>query len=523
MRTFIATLAAVLCVPVSALAQVDADAAASAKRVAPFLDDQTIIVAQVDLQKIDIPATVDESLALFPVSGDGAATAAKVFAQIAEGVKKQIVDSGARELFVVLSMADVPQPGPFAVMPCPEDSDPQKLADLVRGIVKSIETPPGLQVTPLEGAHAVFVGYESAKRRLETQQPSERKELAAAFAGAGPAAIRVAWVPSPDQRRVIRESLPTLPAELGAGSAAPLTERLSWAALALDVPPKPALRLVLQSDDPAAAQSIGGVIQTGIGLVASQADAQREVPGIEQLAKLLAPRVDGPRVTITLNEKNNGVDLLFKSLSQPVRSARGAAFRTQSMNNLKQIGLAMHNFHDAYRHFPASAEYSKDGKPLLSWRVRLLPYLDQAELYQQFHLDEPWDSEHNRKLIDKMPKVFRCPSSHAEKPGVTTYLVPVGNGALFQGKTGPKIASIRDGTSNTIMVVEADDEQAVVWTKPDDWEFDPKNPSRGLADHHDGGFLALLADGSVQVLSKKTDPAKLRALFTRDGGEVIGQ
>src|SRR5207249_2796575 len=84
---------------------------------------------------------------------------------------------------------------------------------------------------------------------------------------------------------------------------------------------------------------------------------------------------------------------------------RIAGRRTVSQNNLKQIGLAMHNYHDTYRHFPPQALTDKNGKPLLSWRVAVLPFIEQDNLYRQFKLDEPWDSEHNRKLLERMPKL----------------------------------------------------------------------------------------------------------------------
>ena len=163
------------------------------------------------------------------------------------------------------------------------------------------------------------------------------------------------------------------------------------------------------------------------------------------------------------------------------KSAREAARRAQSMNNLKQIGLAMHNYHDARRPFPPAFKADKDGKPLLSWRVLILPYLEEDELYQQFHLDEPWDSEHNKKLIDKMPDVYKSPNSSLAGEGKTNYLTVRGEKTIFSGGKGARIADIADGTSNTIMVVEAADEKAVPWTKPDDFEYDENNPLKGLA------------------------------------------
>lgn len=205
-----------------------------------------------------------------------------------------------------------------------------------------------------------------------------------------------------------------------------------------------------------------------------------------------------------------------------VQSAREAAQRAQSMNNLKQMMLAMHNYHDTYRQFPPQFNADENGKPLLSWRVHILPFVEQAPLYQQFHLDEPWDSEHNRKLIAQMPPVYRAPGSRAE-PGETNYLGVSGEGALLVGKEKVRIADIIDGTSNTIMLVEAGDSLAVPWTKPDDFDIGAENPMAQLMGLRQGGFLAGFADGSVRFISQGIDPQVLKALFTRGGGEVVGQ
>jgi hypothetical protein len=204
----------------------------------------------------------------------------------------------------------------------------------------------------------------------------------------------------------------------------------------------------------------------------------------------------------------------------PLQDAREVERRTQCQNNLKQLGLAMHIFHDTSNSFPGSAIRDKSGNPLLSWRVAMLPYLDQMDLYKQFHLDEPWDSENNKKLIPLMPALFTCPGGKAA-PGMTSYLAVAGPGAIFESGAARKIAEIIDGTSNTILLVEADDSQAVTWTKPDDYTYDPANPKKGLVGHHPGGFLALTSDGAAHFIAETIDPALLVALFTRSGGEMI--
>ena len=184
--------------------------------------------------------------------------------------------------------------------------------------------------------------------------------------------------------------------------------------------------------------------------------------------------------------------------------------------NLKQIGLAMHNYHDTHRSFPAVANFDRSNRALLSWRVHILPYLEQGPLYDQFHLDEPWDSPHNKKIIGWMPEVYNSPGLKAGEAGKTTYVVPVGAGTVFSGtKKGTSFAEIRDGTSNTIMVLDAAEKHAVVWTKPDDVAYDPaKNPLELFRRFGDSRLVSL-CDGSVVRLPNDLADTTAKALFTR--------
>ncbi len=204
-----------------------------------------------------------------------------------------------------------------------------------------------------------------------------------------------------------------------------------------------------------------------------------------------------------------------------VQSARTAAMRTQSTNNLKQILLAWHNHHDANGKFPPQAIRDGKGKALLSWRVAILPYIDQQALYNEFHLDEPWDSEHNRKLIEKMPAIYASPNPATAKPNQTYYQTFVGPMAIVEKGKDTQLADITDGTSNTIAVAEAG--KPVIWTRPDDIPFDPEKPLPKLGGPgFPGGFNAAFADGSVRFLLHTINPMVLRALITRNRGEVIG-
>jgi hypothetical protein len=187
-------------------------------------------------------------------------------------------------------------------------------------------------------------------------------------------------------------------------------------------------------------------------------------------------------------------------------------------NNLKQIGLAMHNYHDAYNRFPSAVLYGPDGKTPHSWRVALLPYLAASRLHERYHFDEPWDSPNNRKVLEQMPAVYRNPKESADSTNASYFLL-VGPGALFDGKHAPHLSEIRDGTSNTLMVVEA--KRDIAWTKPEDISFDPDKPLPKLGGFFAEGFLAALADGSVHFLPQNIDEKLLRLLITAADGQPI--
>ncbi|MDB5386999.1 MAG: hypothetical protein JWM11_2645 [Planctomycetaceae bacterium] len=165
----------------------------------------------------------------------------------------------------------------------------------------------------------------------------------------------------------------------------------------------------------------------------------------------------------------------------------------QHHSYLSRIGNALHNYHDANQGFPAlNGPAAKDAPhPGLSWRVYLLPYLDESQLFREFNLDEPWDSAHNKPLILKMPKVFG-----ENKDGKTSIHVLTGPGTPFQNGEGTKFASLTDGTSNTIAVVEVGDDVADIWTKPSGLVFDPKDPLKCLGTTK--VYYILLFDGLVR-------------------------
>lgn len=214
--------------------------------------------------------------------------------------------------------------------------------------------------------------------------------------------------------------------------------------------------------------------------------------------------------------------MLAAMLLPAVHAAREAAQRNMSMNNMKQIVIGLNNYMTSMREYPAPGGGTGSQ---LSWRVHILPYMDHPEataLYKEFHLDEPWDSPHNKSLIARMPEMYADPSVDVP-PGHTVYLAVTGPGTAFSdADDSPTPRDFADGASQTILFVEADPEQAVEWTRPADWPFDPNNPRRGLGNVRSRPeFVAAFADGGIRPVTDDTPPDVVRAFMTRSGHEQI--
>jgi hypothetical protein len=220
----------------------------------------------------------------------------------------------------------------------------------------------------------------------------------------------------------------------------------------------------------------------------------------------------------------------------PTLSSQGTQ-QQQTVNNMKEIGLAFHNFALMHQEeFPPAAICDKDGKPLLSWRVLILPFIEEDALYRQIKLDEAWDGPNNKKLLDRMPKIYALPG--VETNGQTHFQLFVGPGTLYSKPLREakfalppglktlycdyRIGNIPDGTSNTILVAES--ATAVPWTKPDDIVYDPKKPLPKLGKMRPDQFLVGMCDGSVRWVDlKKVSEKTLRNAINPAVGERLGK
>ena len=407
-----------------------------------------------------------------------------------------------------------------------------------------LEGPPDPQVVLHQaGPKTILLGTKIFLKRMVTQRRAPTSlTTTLASVTAGQDALVLLSIKS--LRPVIEGGIESMSGQLPPPVAADLmavTKSTDFMALRLTLDGSEKLQVMASANDDAGAgemeKSLMNLIAFGRQMIVQQTKTSIPSDGSQtseaahkyidrvsaEVSGMLTPKLNGKRIVLEIEgiENTATIGTLVGLLLPAVQAARQAAQRMDSSNNLKQLGLALHNYESAYRHLPATAILERGtGKPLLSWRVAILPFIEEAALYNEFHLDEPWDSDHNIKLLDRMPATFSHKAKKV-KPGYTVYVAPVNEETLLRKEELTTFPDITDGLSNTIMVVEASEEAAVPWTKPEDLDIDPANPLNKLSSNVTPGiFQALFGDGSVRVISLSVDVNVLNALFTRAGGEV---
>jgi prepilin-type processing-associated H-X9-DG protein len=209
-----------------------------------------------------------------------------------------------------------------------------------------------------------------------------------------------------------------------------------------------------------------------------------------------------------------------------VQASRQAAQRVHSQNNLKQIAIAFHNYHDTFRTFPPAYQLDANGNKSRSWRVALLPFIDQQPLSKKYQSDQPWDSPANQAVANTVIPVYKNPADSKGAPTDTSYMVITGPGTIFEGDKRAGMAAIKDGTANTILAVEVVG-SGVKWAEPKDLDINTMimkingGGANSIGSPSGNGANVVMADGSVRFLSNDVLEATLRAMITKDGRERI--
>jgi len=521
MNTKILGWALTLVISTSPLAaQEVASTAADVAAVRPFIHETTILVVRADPARVAMPdiTSIVQSLPA-PVQSGYKRWAAEAQSGL-EHVRRV---TGGQAVYATIGIPLSSSHWPAFVF---FKATPAVNAESLQTDLKLSQP---AQLARHEGYYVVSpVTNANVAELLAKSAVSPRDGLEAAFDAAANYPIQILLLPPAYLHRAIEETMTQLPAQLGGGSSSVLTEGVRWAALGVDTAAMRA-ELTIQSASDQAARALAEHLPRLVQGLAGAWAAQELPAGMEVMAKtllgLLRPEVMGSRVIVRMD---GGTMLANVGLLAGIaNSLAGSVERREDVLRMKQILLGLHNFHDTYASFPpAQAARDEQGQSQLSWRVHILPFVDQQGLYSQFHLNEPWDSPHNKTLLEKMPDIYACDSGwsaapDAVKPGHTTILAPVGDDTVFGGTKPTRLADIRDGTSNTVVLVKVTPELAVPWTAPADYQFDPGAPAKGLSVGSRQTVLVGLADGSVLELRADVDAGQLLPLFTKSGGELV--
>ena len=316
----------------------------------------------------------------------------------------------------------------------------------------------------------------------------------------------------------------------------PLWEKSEYAVASLAISDKIELRLITNSATDDEAKEAHSALLTAISVIrvgiATARDNLASAKGLtsplvlkhldvfdEVIEKAQIARRDnqiGALIRIDVETTKN----LTTALAPAILAAKATGDRNGSLQNLRQIGLAFHNYHDTYKTLPAAIQIGPKNIPH-SWRITLLPFIDKGmNLFNEYRQDEPWDSENNKKVLAKMPAIYRCPQDRRDSTN-TSYFVFVGPETVFPPNRGSRIADITDGTSNVIMAVES--KREVPWTKPEEIPFSSEQPVPKVGNWYAGGFHILLCDGSVRFVSDSLDSQIMQLLIMCQDGQPVNQ
>jgi hypothetical protein len=440
---------------------------------------------------------------------------------IAEAIETLQAAAGGQPVYasigIPLSHAEWPV---FFFLQQSPDVEQQRLQDFLRAI--------GIELTAVV-RHGMIIMAEDGRtdlaKTLDALTVSPREQLDEAFASVASYPIQILLVPPDYIRRTVVELMPQLPRHLGGGSSDVLTEGLRWAALGLD-PGGPRATLVVQSASPQAAQRLADHLPKMLQSVYD------ELPGFQQRVgrltfaawvALITPAIEDDRIVFRVGEDQPlpaHLQVLVAGLMGSIEDRLRGQDRRDSANRFKRILLAMHNYHDVYKMLPPRDEVrDEQGRSGLSWRVHLLPFLGEQNLYDEFRLDERWDSPHNKPLMERCPRSTRADGSTSRRaiqpswPRSAKTRSSAGEGNQIRRYRRRRKQHRRAGGSQARAGRALDCAGGL--------RFRPESPGDGLWLDSDGRCLIGIADGSVHHARGDIPPSMLLRLFQKSDGHLV--
>ena len=465
-----------------------------AAEISPYLEASTVAVAKVDLELLDVPRTLAAINQVAP-----GMIPERVQGQVkllGGGLVGALRSGGVKQVYISFSTLEIPNVRPSVFVPT---AQADSATEALQAIMALLPQDLGYKLTKVDDG--LLIATNEVLKRLTMRPSAQRPELEQTLSG-GPATISLALGLRDDLRKSVVNLLPDeLPGQLPIAFS-PKQVASDCRSLSIQVaPPQLSVRIDLHASDSPAAQRLQELGQRYLQLVSPVA----QFVTLDQIVSL----------ELDLQSLNS----LLPAIMRGSKSSQASG---QQSNNLKQVMLGMHNFYDAYHGFPPRMTVAEDGTLLLSWRVHLLPFIAQQALYDQFHLDEPWDSPHNIKLLPQIPVTYQSPEFTDLKLGYTCVELPLCEGSFWAGeKMGlMRFEDIKDGTSNTIAIVSAPRDKAVPWTKPEDLQVDKADPVTSLFGDRQTMQRGLF-DGSIRTIERdRVTSESILAHLTHQGGEV---
>ncbi len=465
----------------------------------PYLEKSSVVVVDIDISKVDVQETVGWLQQHFRPARDKPLSAEQL--AMATEFVESLKSAGVTHLYVTASTRAVFDGGAVAIIPCRDRPAVTTLAaPLVQGM------PEKANYIIHVGEDVVVVGPKLTVDRLIASQGVSRPDLVLPLLNDNRSDhVAVISLP-PDAKQDLAalwpDHIPNAPAlKISPRS---LVQDLASVSLGWNLLSEPRLTVKLTTATQQATARIASTITQLLALSPQAAQAIKTTTAADALIIEASP------------EK---MATFIESVAGP---ARAQANNQMLQNDLKQIGLAMHNYHEVYKHFPPRVLTTPDGKPLLGWRVTILPFLEQQALAEHIKMDQPWDSPQNQQFGLMVIPTFSRYMSGTEQPAKTRIRVPVISGSFWHGEGPPRgLRDIRDGSSNTIAAFIAPESAAVTWTSPEPWVLSEKDPMSDVFGDQEV-LNALFFDGSVRTFGRADlDNEKLRAYLTIDGGEKI--
>lgn len=451
--------------------------------------------------KLDLTAIEAESLSPL-LSGMVGAAGADVERSVQVSLNT-LIDAGAKHLYLTIPAGAIPHGAVCLVIPCEEVN---AVGMFLQQFAATIPDPLEFVVLQQTGQVVVCPAVMRSKfeRVADSQQRVDRDDFSRGLQSL---------------KKFPHQAILSLPEELQATLGRVFPDKLSsdvptdfspscWVenvntlAIGWSLPPNVDLQVRMFSPDGTSAD---------VALVETM-KLVKLVPGLETA---VVAATDGSQVTLGIQPQ-----ALNSVLGTVMGAQRERSQRMQASNNLKQISMAMHNYHDVYGHVVPATIQDANGKPLLSWRVALLPYLGQQELYDQFKLDEPWDSEHNKSLLSQIPPVYADSLSGPFPPSMTTYRLPVMPGSIYSSAEPLSFKDIKDGLSNTIWMMRAPQSAAIEWTNPAAWELDPSNLRASIFGDATMAVVGF-GDGSIRTIEATISEEMLGFALQYADGEPV--